>query len=217
VTFRVLRDNAFPIRGANGNTLIFRDSNHGYMKSSGRPTVLVVDDEPDMTSLCEAWLSDDADVRVANSGRDALETVDEDVDVVLLDRRMPDLLGSEVLERIRDHGYDCRVAMLTAVSPDTDIVDMGFDTYLTKPIDADELRETVQRLEALDDYDDSVGDLYSLVEKRVHLERTHATDELEDDDAYQTLLDRIDTLEERIDRNVETLDDNAFRAAFSEL
>jgi len=187
------------------------------MKSSGRPTVLVVDDEPDMTSLCEAWLSDDADVRVANSGRDALETVDEDVDVVLLDRRMPDLLGSEVLERIRDHGYDCRVAMLTAVSPDTDIVDMGFDTYLTKPIDADELRETVQRLEALDDYDDSVGDLYSLVEKRVHLERTHAADELEDDDAYQTLLDRIDTLEERIDRNVETLDDNAFRAAFSEL
>lgn len=187
------------------------------MKGSGRPTVLVVDDEPDMTNLCRAWLSDTADVRVANSGRAALDTIDEHVDVVLLDRRMPDLLGREVLERLRDRGYDCRVGMLTAVSPDTDIVDMGFDTYLTKPVDADELEAAVRRLDALNDYDDDVQRLYSLVEKRVHLERTLSADELEDDDDYQRLEEQIDTLEDRLDRSVETMDDDAFRAAFSDL
>ncbi|MFB6105679.1 MAG: response regulator, partial [Halobacteriaceae archaeon] len=64
-----------------------------------RPTVVVVDDEEGIAEAYSYWLSDEYDVRTAQSGAGALETIDEDVDVVLLDRRMPDRSGDEVLDR----------------------------------------------------------------------------------------------------------------------
>lgn len=83
------------------------------------PVVLVVDDEEDLANLYSQWLSDDYAVRTAYNGEQALERLDETVDVVLLDRRMPGLSGDDALNRIREREYDCRVAMVTAVDPDT--------------------------------------------------------------------------------------------------
>lgn len=125
-----------------------------------RPTVLFVDDEPALADGHAAQLSDEHDTRTAHDGRSALETLDADVDVVFLDRRMPGLTGEEVLEAIRENGYDCRVVMLTGVEPAADIVEMGFDEYLVKPVGADELRATVDRLltEGPVDVDDEVLD-----------------------------------------------------------
>lgn len=110
-----------------------------------RPTVLVVDDEADALDAYAFWLADSYRVLTAESGDEALERID-DVDVVLLDRRMPDRSDDEVLEAIREQGFDCRVVMVTAVDPDFDIVDLGFGTYLTKPIDEDDLDATGERL-----------------------------------------------------------------------
>ncbi|MFB6270737.1 MAG: response regulator [Halobacterium sp.] len=93
----------------------------------GTATVLVVEDETPLAALYERWLSDAYRVRVANTGGDALDRFDGAVDVVLLDRRLPDRPGSEVLERIRGHDSDCQVAMVTAVEPDEDVLEMGFD------------------------------------------------------------------------------------------
>jgi len=59
--------------------------------------------------------------------------IDETVDVVLLDRMMPGMSGQEVLAAIRERGLDCRVAMVTAVDADFDVIEMGFDEYLGKP------------------------------------------------------------------------------------
>ena len=67
------------------------------------------------------------ETRTAYGGREALEAVDGSVDVVLLDRRMPEIPGDEVLGRIRTTGYNCRVIVLTAVDPGPDIVEMHFD------------------------------------------------------------------------------------------
>jgi DNA-binding response OmpR family regulator len=89
--------------------------------------VLVVDDEPDVADSYAAFLRDRYDVRTAYGGEPALAALDEDIDVVLLDRRMPDMFGDEVLESIRGRGFECRVAMITAVDPDVDIIDMEFD------------------------------------------------------------------------------------------
>ena len=108
-----------------------------------RPTVLVVDDDRALADTCEYWLREEYDVRVAYGGRQALEQVDDDVDVVLLDRRMPDISGDDVLDEIDARGLDCRVAMMTAVAPDTDIVEMPFDEYLVKPVDEESVTETV--------------------------------------------------------------------------
>ncbi|ESS07881.1 MAG: response regulator containing CheY-like receiver, AAA-type ATPase, and DNA-binding domain protein [uncultured archaeon A07HN63] len=56
--------------------------------SPDTPTVLVVDDESDVADLYAYRLEDAFSVRTAYSGEEAIETVDETVDVILLDRRM---------------------------------------------------------------------------------------------------------------------------------
>jgi CheY-like chemotaxis protein len=109
--------------------------------------VLIVEDEEDVADTFRMWLEDSYGVSVAHSGSEALDKLERvEVDVVLLDRLMPGLSGDEVLERIEKEGFDCRVAMVTAVEPDFDIVEMGFDEYITKPSSPEELRETVDEL-----------------------------------------------------------------------
>ena len=181
------------------------------------PTVLAVDDDTDLADTYAIWLDEQYDVRTAYGGEDALSKLDEDVDVVLLDRRMPGMSGGEVLERIREAGYDCRVAMLTAVAPDVDIIRMGFDAYLTKPVDRDDVLDAAERLLSLDQYDDALEELYVLVEKRSSLERAVPGDDLSENPAYNELEDRIEELEDQLDDTMQAFDENSFRAMFREM
>lgn len=125
-----------------------------------RPTVLVVEDEEAVVEAYAMWLSDVAEVRTATGGREALELLDDDVDAVLLDRRMPDLTGDETLAEMRERGYDCRVAMVTAVDPDVDVgtVDASFDTYLTKPVTREEIVDAVEKLLERSARDEAAGE-----------------------------------------------------------
>jgi CheY-like chemotaxis protein len=60
-------------------------------------TVLVVDDEPQLAELYSMQLAEEYEVRTATGGPEALDLVDEEVDVALLDRRMPRMSGDELL------------------------------------------------------------------------------------------------------------------------
>jgi len=162
------------------------------MSENGAPVVLVVEDEPDVADTYRRWLQSSYDVRVAPDGETALTKVDDSVDVVLLDRMMPEMSGGEVLREIRDRGIDCRVAMLTAVDPDFDVVEMGFDAYLSKPPQRDELFETIDRLLERAEIDDGLQTYYSLVARRSALETEKTEAELADSDQYAELLDRIE-------------------------
>lgn len=125
-----------------------------------RPTVLVVEDEEAVVEAYAMWLSDTANVRTATGGREALELVDEDVDAVLLDRRMPDLSGDETLAEMRERGHDCPVAMVTAVDPTVDVdgVDASFETYLTKPVTKEQIVDAVAELLERSAHDEPVGE-----------------------------------------------------------
>ena len=156
--------------------------------SEQRPLVLVVEDEPDLADLYAAWLGDEYRVRTAYGGNEALDVLDEagdDVDALLLDRRMPGLSGDEVLDAVTDRGIECRVAMVTAVEPDFDIIEMGFDDYLVKPVTSDTLRDTDKTLLTRNDYDAGVQDLFSLTSKKAMLEAEKSASELADNEEYQ--------------------------------
>ncbi|MFB6250227.1 MAG: bacterio-opsin activator domain-containing protein [Halobellus sp.] len=157
------------------------------------PVVLVVDDDKDLADTCEYWLRDDFDVRVAYGGREALDRIDDTVDVVLLDRRMPDRSGDEVLEAIDERGYDCRIAMMTAVEPDTDIVEMPFDEYLVKPVDEADLRGTVEELLVRAEFDARVREYFALESTEAVLESRDANT-LGDPDALDDLTTRVQEL-----------------------
>ncbi|MDG5820383.1 HalX domain-containing protein [Natronococcus sp. A-GB7] len=164
--------------------------------------VLVVDDESQLADLFATWLSSEWTTETAYDGAGALETLDESFDVVLLDRRMPGQSGDEVLERIRENGYDCRVIMVTAVDPDFDIIEMGFDDYLVKPVSKDELLELVESVANRSAYQSAVQDYYALVSKKALLESEKEDSELADNEEYQELCSRIDELEGQLDETV---------------
>jgi DNA-binding response OmpR family regulator len=131
---------------------------------SGHPTVLVVDDERDIADTYAAMLGESYDVRVAYGGEAALDAIDDDVDAVLLDRRMPDVSGDVVLERVREAGYGCKVIMVTAIDPDLDILAMDFDDYLSKPIKRDTLVQAVdQQLDFIHDPNRKLDEFFKLV------------------------------------------------------
>ncbi|MUW14627.1 response regulator, partial [Halorubrum sp. CBA1125] len=130
---------------------------------------------------------------------------DETIDVVLLDRRLPDGSGDDVLAHIRDRGYRCRVAMVTAVEPDFDILEMGFDDYLVKPVTSDTLRETVDGLLRRGEYDTDVQELFSLTSKKAMLEAEKSAAELADNEEYQELTERIQELRSNADRSLEAV------------
>ncbi|RLM94742.1 response regulator [Halobellus sp. Atlit-38R] len=163
--------------------------------SDDEPVVLVVDDDRDLADTCEYWLREDFDVRVAYGGEDALEQMDDEVDVVLLDRRMPDLSGDEVLAEIDERGYDCRVAMMTAVEPDTDIVEMPFDEYLVKPVDEDSVTGTVEELLVRSEFDERVREYFALESTEAVLEERDLRD-LGDPTALDDLTARVRALRE---------------------
>jgi DNA-binding response OmpR family regulator len=182
-----------------------------------QPTVLVVEDEVDLATLYANWLDDEYDVHVAYSAEDALEEVDDTVDVVLLDRRLPDMSGDAFLDSIRDAGYDCQVAMVSAVDPDWDILEMRFDAYVVKPVERSDLKDLVGRLLARRLYNDEVKRFFSLASKRATLESTKERRELEASDRYADLLDEIEMLHDSLDDIVHELTDEDFIAVLTEL
>jgi DNA-binding response OmpR family regulator len=91
--------------------------------------------------------------------------------------------------------------MVTAVEPDFDILEMGFDDYLVKPVTSDTLRETVEGLLRRGEYDTEVQELFSLTSKKAMLESEKSASDLADNEEYQRLTDRIGELREQADES----------------
>ena len=188
------------------------------MSGSDPPVVLLVEDEQDVAETYQLWLADDYEVRMAADGSAAIEQLDEAVDVVLLDRMMPGLSGDEVLEHIRETGLDCRVSMVTAVDPDYDILEMGFDAYLSKPIRREQLLTTVDNLLERAAYDSLLQEYYSLVEKQATLRTAKTSTELDGNEEFAALTSEIESLEDQLSDTLGGIeDDEDFIATIREL
>ncbi|GKZ14100.1 HalX domain-containing protein [Haladaptatus paucihalophilus DX253] len=189
------------------------------MNADGNIGVLIVDDEVEVTTLYEEWLAAHR-THVAHDGQEALTVLDrrgEEIDVVLLDRKMPTLSGSKVLERIRAQAYDCRVAMITAVAPDYDIIDMSFDEYITKPVDGDTIRRTVEALYSRAQYAETLTHYYSLVSTHANLLAEHSYDDLQENDEFVSLETEIESVRRSLDSSLEVDDHREFQHVLREI
>jgi two-component system, OmpR family, KDP operon response regulator KdpE len=112
------------------------------------PLVLAIDDDPALLRLVRLQLADH-DIRVVTAATaDEALSMDERLrpDLALIDLKMPDTDGIEVMERLRDR-RDIPVIMLTGCDGDSDKVrglEHGADDYLVKPFSADELNARVR-------------------------------------------------------------------------
>ena len=113
------------------------------------PTVLVVDDEQLIRwSLTERLSAAGYQVVEADTAATALERHAEGVDLVLLDYRLPDGDGLDVLRKIKDADPDTLVIMLTALSSvDVAVAAMqaGAYHYANKPFNLDEIALLVEK------------------------------------------------------------------------
>ena len=114
-----------------------------------RPLILVVDDEPGLRESFRLILDEDFEVIDVPDGASALEVVRySQVDLVLLDIRLPGMDGIEVLERIKAMDEGVEVILVTAVRTVRTAVaamKLGAFDYLTKPFEDDELLSIVRR------------------------------------------------------------------------
>ena len=110
--------------------------------------VLVCDDEKDIVSALEIYLSSEGyEVVKAYNGKEALEAVKlQDIHLVLMDIMMPIMDGIQAMAEIRKIS-NVPVILLTAKSEDTDKVlglTIGADDYVTKPFNPVELQARVK-------------------------------------------------------------------------
>lgn len=170
------------------------------MTAEEHAKVLVVEDEEHVANLFVAVLSDHYDVTHAATGSEAIEILEADsFDVVLLDRRMPEMSGDRTLEHIEQREIECRVAMVSGVDPDYDVIDMGFDDYLVKPVENDVLVETVDRLLALDEYESIYQELSAKLVKKNVIEVEKPPEELQRHEEFQRLRTEIDALTDELE------------------
>jgi len=112
-------------------------------------SVLVVDDEDLIRWSLRARLEEDGyDVAEAPDGAAALERVSAGVDLVLLDFRLPDIDGLELLRRIKESDPDTVVVLMTAhstVQNAVEAIKSGAFHYVIKPFEMDEMMALVER------------------------------------------------------------------------
>jgi DNA-binding response OmpR family regulator len=120
-------------------------------RPASTPTILVVDDEPNIVELARLYLrSEGYNVEAASDGREALEKIASlHPSLVVLDLMMPEVDGWEVTRRLRESDTRTPIIMLTAKGDEADKIvglDMGADDYLAKPFNP---RELVSRVKAV--------------------------------------------------------------------
>src|SRR5688572_27783457 len=115
------------------------------MHATPKPVLLLVDDNPGVIRLVERFVQDQGFEVVSRAGGFPILTELPDLkpDVALVDLRMPDVDGLDVIRAIRDAHPTCQVILMTAhatVDSAIEAVKLGALDYLDKPFDFDRLR-----------------------------------------------------------------------------
>ncbi len=120
-------------------------------------TVLIADDEQNIREGLKYIVDWNAlGFRICGetaNGEDTLRFIlRENPALVLMDIRMPKMYGTDIIQKAREHEYSGRFIILSGYSDFTyaqTAIRYGVDSYLTKPLDEDELAATLQKIAAI--------------------------------------------------------------------
>lgn len=113
--------------------------------------ILVVDDDVNLcTALKDELTEVGYDARYVTNGFDAIEHLrNNKTELVLLDLKMPDMDGFDVLREMEEKEINTKVIVLTAYADVKSAIDsakMGASDFISKPYDFDELLITIRRV-----------------------------------------------------------------------
>lgn len=112
--------------------------------------ILIIDDEPSICSGCQMILSEqEYFVEISCSGEDGLKKIsDNNFDLVLLDIRLPDMSGLDILKKINIEQIDISVIIMTGhgtVANAVEAMKHGAFDFITKPFAEDKLIHTIKK------------------------------------------------------------------------
>ncbi len=114
-----------------------------------RKKILVAEDEDIGRFTISLMLENEYELVFAENGREAIDKSSaENPDLILMDVVMPDIDGFEAFEEIRKHNDQVKIIAVTGRTLDNEIqaiIDIGFDDYISKPIDVDILLEKINK------------------------------------------------------------------------
>ncbi|HYF81612.1 MAG TPA: sigma-54 dependent transcriptional regulator [Clostridia bacterium] len=127
--------------------------------------ILIIDDELSTCTLLSLTLRQDYDVRYATTAPDGLAMIErESFDLVLLDLIIGNDDGVQVLRQIKEYDESIAVIIMTAfgsIKTSVDAMKKGAFTYLSKPLDVEEIRVFIEQALAVRRLNDDVGFLSS--------------------------------------------------------
>ena len=114
-----------------------------------KPLILLVEDTLSLAAIYREYLSNEpVDVRAVATGKDARASIQASPpDLVLLDLKLPDMDGSEILDWIIEQGFPTAVIVISAhgsVDIAVEMIRKGAADFLEKPFDANRLCTTVR-------------------------------------------------------------------------
>lgn len=120
------------------------------MTTRGKCILLVDDDETIVTPFQLILQNEGYQVDTATTGRQALEMFEKaEYQVVILDIKLPDIQGTEVISSIRKQNDQVSLIVITgypSLIDSIDAIDIGINEILLKPIEPDELLRAVKEL-----------------------------------------------------------------------
>jgi len=113
--------------------------------------ILVADDEEALRNVLSSELEGEGyTVKSAADGQEAITLVQKnDFDLILLDIKMPNVDGFEVLKYVKDHAPKTKVVMLTGFADLKNAIEskkLGAEDFVSKPYDLVDLLTTVERV-----------------------------------------------------------------------
>lgn len=130
----------------------------------------------------------------------------EDVELETLKK-----LDGEMVRNLQEEDIDCSVCMVTAINPDIDIVDMEFDHYVVKTIDQNRLVEIVEALGSMPELDPGVREYQALRWKQFMLKEALTESELDENEEYSKLEERMAKMEEQAGEKVREVKEIEFK------
>lgn len=105
--------------------------------------ILIADDEKDIREICKTYFEFEGyQVTLAENGKEALEFLDEAIDLLVLDIMMPEADGYDVVKEMKAQQLDIPYIYLTAKTSESDTIFglmLGADDYVKKPFSPREL------------------------------------------------------------------------------
>ena len=154
--------------------------------------VLIVDDTDGCRDLYSLWFEAEYTVRTAPNGTVALERLDDETDIVLLDRNMPGPSGLDVARKIRAEEYDCQIVMVSSESQEFGLAASPVDEYVQKPADRETLVSTVERLASQRVYQTALSEFFAVSATVGRVESRAPRDKLESVEEYLRLREQAE-------------------------